>query len=369
LWGFTLSSSHFFASGSHRAQSRHSISSLPLVVPPIAALLVITAQAPKVTLTFFQEHFIVRDGVYNESAPLQLPDEQPKLSTVFRKNSTFAVWDERGLTIRVDSKVKSTKLPEVATSPKAFTRDEILETQRLVKSGKRTKDVAGLSGALRVGNRVYFLSRWEDKEGKPWAEAIIQVDLTEAFPVPKFLTRVHALSMADKPIDDQIFILDGLLTYVARNKDRWGVQQFDPKSGRFSFDEMGDKLDSYTPLTGNRTGLFVEKTSYGTTVAGRVDLHARFRKTLAETRAKMRFIDAHDPACVVLSFGNAASILNTETGAVYDLAVACATRRTNRGLVIWTPIQAPRRAWLFDPTRWQVKAWWNADISQPIDGR
>jgi hypothetical protein len=320
----------------------------------------IAAQAPKVTLSYFQEHFIVRDGVYNESVPLRLPEEQPKLSTVFRRNDTFAVWDERGLTIRVGNHVKSSKLADVAVSPKNFSREEIVETKRRHYS----HDVAGLSGAVRVGPLVYFLGRWEDSKGKPWTEALISVDLTEKFPEPRLVHRVRAFSLATKPIDTKLFILDGKVSFIARTGSRWGLVQLDA-TRRLHLDELGDRLSSFESTDGNRLGLFVEKTAYGTTVAGRVDLHNRFRKILAESRASMHFIDTADPVCVVLSFGDAALIHNTASGAELALPVSSATRRTSRGIVIWSPASGPKKAWLFEPRRWQSRAWWPS--GEPVD--
>ncbi len=331
------------------------------------------APSPKITLSYFQEHFIVREGTASESAPLKLARQTPKLSTLFRRNSTFAVWDERGLTIRVGSKVKSSKLPDVSTSPKAFSRDEIIDTLNDIRRGNRSKLVAGLSGALRVGNRVYFLGRWEDKAGKPWAEALVQVDLTQKFPEPRLAGRVEAMSLADQPIDDRLFVLDGRVTYVARTKDRWGIEQYDPRTNRFSFDQMGDQLESYVQLEDAATHKLqvashllgiVEHTAYGTTIAGRIDLKARTRKVLVECRGKMRFIDNELPECLVLSAGKATLIIDAATGAQMNLPGPCATRRTSRGVVIWTPIDAPKKAWLYDPRRWQGRAWWNADLSQ-----
>lgn len=325
----------------------------------IAAIYLLAAQTPKVTLAYFQEHFIVRDGVYNESAPLKLPLEPPKLSTVFRRNSTFAVWDERGITVRIGPKVKSTKLPDIATSPKAFPRDEIRETLTLIKQRKRSKDASAISGAMRVGNRVYFLARWEDSSGKPWAEALVQVDLAERFPTPKLVGRIPVLSVATKPIDNQLQILDGQVSYVARKGNHWGVEQYNTQNGRFSFDQLGDTLDSYLPGE-SKTGFFIEKTAYGTTVAGRLDLRTRTRKILAEGRWRMRFMDASEPPFIIFSSGNSASIVSTATGAQMDLPVPSSARRTSRGVVIWTPVADPKRAWLYDPDRWQVRAWWNS---------
>lgn len=336
------------------------------------AALTAAAQAPKVTLTYFQEHFIVRDGAFNESAPLRLTPTAPKLSTVFRKNNTYAVWDERGLTIRVGDSVRSTTLPSVVLSPKGFTRDEILFTQREIKAKRRSVDVSALSGAIRVANKVYFLARWDDSKGKSWAEAMVEVDLSERSPAPKFLARVHALSLADEPVDDQMLVVDGKLAYVARLGDTWGLQTFDPTNGRFAFDALGGQLDTYLPISQDgrnaRIGLFVERTPYGTTVAGRIDLKTRFRRILAENRAKMKFVDAVDPACLVLSFPKGASLLNTGSGSLFELSEAVAIRRTSRGLVVWTPVGDPKKAWLFDPARWQVLAWWNSSISPQGDG-
>jgi hypothetical protein len=333
-----------------------------MVVIGLTALLALRAQAPKVTLTFFEEHFIVRDGAFSESAPVKLPKENPKLSTLFRRNSTFAVWDERGLTLRVGSKTKSTKLPDIATSPKAFTKEEIKQTAAEIRKGRRSKFAAGLSGALRVGSSVYFLPRWEGKDGKPWAEALVQVDLTQKFPEPKLVARPKVLSLGDSAIDDKLFILDGLITYVARKGDSWGIQQLDPKNNRSSFEQLGDRLDSYQ-AGASRTGLFVERTAYGTTVSGKIDLRTRTKRIFAEDRAKMRFVDGATPACVVISYGNSATVLNSESGAIYNLVPNCAMRRTGRGIVIWTPVDAPKRAWLFDPRRWEPRAWWNAELS------
>lgn len=330
-----------------------------------AALLALQVQTPKVTLTYFQEHFIVRDGAFNESAPLKLPEPATKLSTVFRRNATFAVWDERGLTIRVGSRVKSSKLPDIATSPKAFARDEILETLSEIRKGRRTREASGLSGAIRVGNRAFFLARWEDHSGKPWAESLVQVELSQTFPEPKMLGRPAAMSLGSLPIDDKLFILEGKITYVASKKDHWGIEQFDPHSGRFTFEELGGTLLSYIAAEGTKTsGLFVERTFYGTTVAGRIDLATRNRKAFSESRAKMRFVDGAEPSCIIQSSGSRASLLNASTGAQFGTSDAWAVRRTSRGLIIWTPVDNPKRAWLYDPARWQVLTWWNAAQSR-----
>ena len=142
------------------------------------------------------------------------------------------------------------------------------------------------------------------------------------------------------------------------------LEQYSPQSNSFAFDRLGDHLDSFQEADkpANHSGLFVERTSYGTTIAGRIDLIKRSRKILAESRAKMRFIDGASPECIVASSSKSAVMVNAATGAQLVLPSSCSTRRTARGIVIWTPVEAPRKAWLYDPTRWQGKAWWNPEV-------
>jgi len=157
-------------------------------------------------LRLFQDSFVVRLGAQKADVPIQLPREKPALSVSFRKNQTYAVWDDRGLTIRIGKTAKSTRLEEIAVTPKIFTADEIRETAGLIKAKKRSKKAASLSGARRIGTTVYFLLRWEDSAGKPWMESLVSVDLAKPTFHPTLLARLPGLSLADKPIDDKLIL-------------------------------------------------------------------------------------------------------------------------------------------------------------------
>ena len=141
-----------------------------------------------------------------------------------------------------------------------------------------------------------------------------------------------------------------------------------------TFEQLGNKLESFSieePRASHlqdarsEIGLFVERTRYGTAVAGRVDLHTRTVKILAESRSKMKFLDEAYPECVIVSSGKNVLLVNAATGAQMDLPAPCSARRTSRGIVVWTPVADPKRAWLYDVTRWQGRAWWNANQDQP----
>lgn len=311
----------------------------------------------KPSLNFFQENFIVRVGEKRATVPLTLPKERPVLSVSFRKDKNYAVWDDRGLTIRIGNEAKSTRLDDIATSPKVFERDEILKTAELIEKKQRTKGATALSGAKRVGNQVFFLARWEEKDGKPWLEALVSVDLTEKTFHPKFLARLPGLTLADKKIDDRLFILSEKLSAVARKGEQWGVTSFNADSEEFEFREIGRKLESYQPISA-RIGAFVERTDYGAMVGGRVDLNSLARKNLVEGKGSLKFADTNEPLIALLSRGNNVRLLNTDTGAELELLSSVAMRRTPLGLVVWSPFDKPRRAWLYSFERWSPLAEW-----------
>ncbi|MBC8064028.1 MAG: hypothetical protein H7Y17_04310 [Chlorobia bacterium] len=311
-------------------------------------------------MRFFQENFIVRVGDKRETVPLQLPKEKPVLSLSFRKNKNYAVWDDRGLTIRVGQVAKSTRLEAIATSPKAFDADELKQNVELIEKKQRTRGATALSGAKRVGNLVFFLARWDEKDGKPWLEALVSLDLTEDSYHPKFLARLSGLTLAEKPIDDRLFILNERMSAVVRKGEQWGLASFDPDASVFDFKEAGRKLESYDPLT-SRYGVFVERTDYGSRIGGRIDLQNLNRKNLVEGKGTLRFTDTSDPLIALLSKGNDVRLLNTETGAELDLLSSVAMRRTALGLVVWSPFKAPKRAWLYGMERWTPLAEWVAE--------
>lgn len=311
----------------------------------------------KPTLNYFQENFIVRVGDKRANVPLTLPKEKPVLSVSFRKNKNYAVWDDRGLAIRIGTTVKSSRLEDIATSPKAFSPEELKENVDLIQKKQRTRGATSLSGAKRVGNLVFFLARWEEKGGKPWLEALVSVDLTEDTFHPKFHARLPGLTLADKKIDDRLFVLADRLSAVTRKEDLWGVTSYNPDSNEFEFKELGKKLESYQPLSA-RIGAFIESTDYGAKIGGRVDLTSLARKNLAEGKGTLKFADKTEPLIALFSKGGNVKLLNTDTGAELELLSSVAMRRTPLGLVVWSPFNSPKRAWLYSYERWSQLAEW-----------
>ncbi|MGV3617653.1 MAG: hypothetical protein ACO1SV_20195 [Fimbriimonas sp.] len=302
---------------------------------------------------------MVRKGREAWRVPAQPETPRPVLAVSFRKDQNYAVWDDRGLTVRRGTRTFSTYLPEIPTSPRAFPRAEILKTIDLLQQAKRTRNAAALSGAMRIGNDAYFLLRWEDTSGKPWAEALVKVDLSADDLKPKFLGRFEGLSVAYRPIDDRLVHLNGIPATVTRTADAWGMATYDPKTQKFGFRPMGAKLISLLPL-GRSEALFVETTAYGTTAGGEVDLETGRRQERFESRGNARFVDAVQPWFMVATRGTSTQIRNGETGSEAPIPTGAGIVRAGAYVVVFTPYANPTSATLYEPERWKKLATWKA---------
>lgn len=317
------------------------------------AILLLGHQGP-LEIQFSQDAFLISGGSKPLRVPLQETVEAPKLG-VFRRGNVWVVWDERGLTVRDGDWSKTTKLEDAATSPKLFSREQILETVALVERAIRSKGASRLSGARRFGDRVYLLARWEDNSKRPWLEALFSVDLTDIRPQPQVIGRFEGYSLADRTSDDRLMILDDKLALITSNGQSWGLAKFDPKDWSFGYTALGGTLTSYVPIN-QRLGIFTERTSYGVTSVGRVDLIAGFRRTLFETRTEATPIDTSDPLIFLLKGRGVAALRNSETGAEVKVPAGAAARRTDLGVLVWSPAKKPTWAALYDPARWEIKA-------------
>lgn len=311
----------------------------------------------------------IEKGGFHYSAPGGAKCVEPLVSptaiqadkVVFRKNSSFAVWDDRGLSVRHKNRTKSYKLMEMALTPKLFSRDEILRTRSLIAKGIRQKAASALSGSKRIGSEAFFLVRWVESTGKPWLEALVKVDLDSDAPKPKLVGKFDGLSLASKPIDDKLFLLAGALCVITRSESGWSLAKYDPMLKSFSSNAQGVGLVSYSPL-GRELGIFVEKKQSGAKLIGRVDLATGARRDLYETRATILILDDKRPSIAIL---NGAILHNLESGVQTPFPADAAVRRTAAGILVWWPKDAPVKALMLDPTRWTQLGKWTKGQEAP----
>ncbi len=313
----------------------------------------------KSTLEFYQDTFVIRQRGTVLTAPLKIAAPRPVLSVNYRRNNTYAVWDDRGLSIRQGKHIKSYLLGEISVSPRAFTRLEIIKTLELVKKGVRRKEANALSGSRRVGSMVYLLVRWDESSGHPWAEALVSVDLADPKPMWRLRGKFDGFSTAMKPIEDRLTVVNGQLGVVVRRASDWGFATFEPSTNQFDFRILGDRL---LGLRANRW--FSEKTSYGTTLVGTLNLADATRTVLAEARGSLKFLDnGEEPPLLVGSDPTGSNLINAATGGKLAIPTPAGIRRIGKELVIWTPLEQPKLANLYDADSLELLAQWKKPVT------
>jgi hypothetical protein len=319
------------------------------------AALTVTRKVDDYTLSLFQGSFVVRRGSEVARVPLNPPEEKPILVALFRRDRNFAVWDDRGLTVRTGRSVHSTRLPDIAVTRKLFPKEEILKTVGMIHQGVRRKEADSLAGSRRIGHEAYFLLRWNETSGKPWLEALVSVDLAAKHPEPVLIGRFEGISTAEGRIADKLFLANGCLCAATRREHDWGIASYSPTNKEFLFRSEGNDLVSMEP-----TGLYIERTPYGTNIGGRIDLKTGTPTRMFEDRSKPGWMDAGEPALAYTTGHNRRVLRNCDSGAELLVSDKARARRCGKLVIVWSPPEAPSHAYLYDPVRWDRLAAWKA---------
>lgn len=311
------------------------------------------------TLKYYHGSFVVTNGTKETTVPIAPKTASERNLFQFRRDNHYVVWDERGLTIRHGDKARTSQLEDVVTSPRIFAKDEIQQTIKEVEAGRRAKEAAAMSGAVRIGKDAYLLVRWEDMEHVSWAETLIRVPLEGEKLRPEVVGRFDGLSTAYKLVDDRLFIQGNKLAIVARQGKSWGMATYDPSSSKFDFRLMGGELLTYL-LTSATSGFFVERTTYGTIVAAKADLALTDRRPYFEGHGNTRFLDAETPPFILSNAGDTTRLHNGITGAQVSIRSGSGVGRAGRYMVVWYPAASPTSATLYLTRTWQVMSTWKS---------
>ncbi|MBS1701527.1 MAG: hypothetical protein JST12_07695 [Armatimonadetes bacterium] len=308
-----------------------------------------TGQSPSLQVVGNKINVTIGKKMESVDATVDPSKEAPADHVAYRRDKMWAVWDSRGLTVRNGEKLFSTKLGDIAVSPRAFAREDILKTLDLFKAKQRTKECDSLSGSVRIGTKCYFLPRWTQKDGTTWLEALIVVDFADETLKPKFLGRFMGFSTANQKIDDKMFTVKDQLSIVTKQGDTWGLSSFNADQTTFDFNPLGSNLVSYY-----RGGYFLETTSYGTSIVGQIDLASGLRKNLFETRAKNVELSDGSYLAILRSKDNTV-IKNLKTGGQVMHAANAYVEPLDNYVLVWTK-NTRTTAWLYEPTRWTAIA-------------
>ena len=327
-------------------------------LPLIWMLAGVATGAPRTSLAFADDAFVVSHGSVTERIPLEAVKATPRGKIEFRSDATFVTWDERGLTVRVAAHSTSTRLKQIPTSPRLRTHDAIVGTLDAVRTGKRSLDARAVSGSRRFGKTVYVVVRWEDGPGQPWLEALVSVDLSAATPVPKAIAVLPGLSFSSAQVADNLVAGPTGVSMLLRAGTSWGLWSYRPDTQQSDFHVLGEGV-KYASAVSPELAAFVEKTDHGTFAAGTVDLATGERADTAEAPSLWRMLDAKSPPVAEATDDAGARVLaELSSGAMFDLPDGASVRRAGGNVLIWQGGQHPTRAWLYDPTGWKPVAWW-----------
>lgn len=292
--------------------------------------------------------FLVRALGQVHREPFVLPTIAPDDKITFRKEEAFAVWDERGLSLRRGAFTYTTRLPEVAVTPRLFTTAEIEATKVAIAKGDRKRDADRLIGSRRIGNEVYFWFAWDEKSGRPWLEVVAKVDLNAERPKPELVGRFEGFSIGVRQ-SESLMIGEQALIALTKRGPEWGIARFGLESKLFSFEPKGTGVSEAMALSG-RTLLLSEVTAYNKTRIVRYDIPTDSMRPVAEVSGKATLVDGERPPLAIIQTNLGPALRNFETGVQTSLPADAIVRRTPAGILIW-PKSKPEEASVFSPER------------------
>lgn len=308
-------------------------------------------------LSYSNGEFTITDGDQRTTVPLSAarppePYRADKLN--MRIGDTLITFDERGLGIQYRSRGGFTNLPYVATSPLLFNSEEINRINSLIALNTRTADVTALSGFELVGDKLHLLMRWEENNGTPWLEALLDVDTSGLTPKVNILGRFSGISFAKGAVSDELYARGTLLYTPIKTTNGLGLGLFETTNGGKRNVELGPPVDSCAPLGGN----FVTqtKTSHDMTSIGYLDTKTERWRAVFESRGQLV---ASSPTKVIRIREQATDVVySPKSGARLDVQRDTAIADAPHGVLVWSPADKPTTATLRDTDSLSVLAQW-----------
>jgi len=269
-------------------------------------------------------------------------------------------WGEKGLTVTVGQRSRTTRFSDLPVSPRFFYAEDLAQVNERMASKEITKEASGLSGWEQVGDIVYLLPRWNDARKAAWLEMLVKVDMSQPNPWFETLAVWKGLTPATLAVEDQLVPAPGGLRSVTNLDGGWGVttwQESDP--GTTMYQEFGRFPRTFAWNANFSELRFVERTNYGTQLAGRVDIATQTRANLSEGRDPILFpgetseiLQTNTPRQVVLR--------NADSGLELRLPTNVGTRNVAPGVLVWTPRENPTQAVLYSKINLRAIARWPA---------
>lgn len=358
--GLTLPSLHKDFSESKRGQSEHLIGAIISPMLPTWALAG-ALMGQTATITYIDGAFELKTQAQSLKVateryvgPPPFPSDNVTLSYAGRQIS----FDAKGLGIRQGAAFGYSRLPSLAMTTKLFGNAEIKETKEKITSGVREAGFSALSGFEYVGSTLYLLLRWEEKNGTPWMEALVGIDLSKQQLQPALIGRFDGMSYATGRVDDRLEFRDGRLAAFTVKGTEWGMASIVPENGAKTFTSFGPKAASARPIPGGSKAIGLSPSGYGTTLVTLVDLGTSAWRMAAEIRGQIRGVV--EPNVLHWREGSQNVYTNLETGAELRPGWDPVPVHTSLGLLMWSPSVNPDKAFLYDTESFRVVGSWTA---------
>lgn len=330
-----------------------------------AAATIVFAQSSKQTtpiLTYKNGEFRLQNGKSTSTIPKPgpapvRPAEGPKIS--FRKDGAFAVWDARGLSVRIGDKVVTTRFSSAPTDTNLFSTDEAADNRMMIRLGERSANASSLIGSMRFGSETFFLLEWADRTGSPWMHALARADLSAPAPAPAIVARLKGTLLRPDGMSAPLSISQGRLFLMERSADAWGIATWDLAKKEFSRKTLGGRLEQIS-MSSARLGVFVERTAQGSQVLGRFDLYTKARRNLIESPGFVRLIDKSTPWIAVVRDDTGVNLQNLDTGSRVKVDLDDRYQRMGSKLIVWKGGDTPTTATAYQIDRWTKAASWAA---------
>lgn len=311
-------------------------------------------------LSFADGFFTIKDGGDTLTVPLSAA--APPLAITADKlsmeiNGTYITFDQRGLGIQYGDKGGFTGLGYMPTTPKLFTREQILRNARLIDSGERTAKVTAVSGFEIVGDRVYMLLRWDGKDGFPWLETLVYIDTSGDVPKVNLIGRFVGYTLAKGVVSDELHGSEGRLIAVTRSESGFGIGDYSTVDKQIDYRIVKGLFDRVVPF--GKSFLTEQTTVYGTTLVGLLDPLSLSHRPVLETRGEV--VPSGLLSAVRIKLRGVSNFVNISSGAIIEVQEGWAYADTRFGLLKWNPADEPEKAELLENDGWKTVATWSLE--------
>lgn len=290
------------------------------------------------------------------------PKETPQAKKFDFVDGDFRIfWDGKQMTVRLGKYQRSTKFVDIPTSPRLFSKEQIMDTIRSVDTGEMSLEASALAGHELIGEEMYLLLRWNREDKKPGFEALVRINMSEKTPWFKVMGKLPGTSKATGVVSDELFMENKRLAAVAeQGEGKWGLATWDLDESYMRYFPLGTNLFRYSiPGKAPEKLMFVERTTYGTYLGGEIELAEKERVDLAESRDKISFVSS-DPVVVRFDSPEQCRIRFINSSLERTFAPWTAARMTKQGLLTWLPSSTPTQAAFFYPDNWTLQGKWFA---------